>query len=52
MIVVIGSLFGYLSFVRWQVLAIINTSIVGAYGIVKSISIYIGHFPDEFNIQR
>jgi len=50
MIVVIGAIFGYLSFVKWQLLAILNTSVVGAYGIVKSLSIYIGHFPDEFNI--
>jgi hypothetical protein len=52
MMVIIGSILGYLSFIKWQLLAIINTSIVGAYGIVRALSIYFGHFPDEFNLSR
>lgn len=39
----------YVSFKKWESLALFNTALVGAYAITRALSVYIGHFPSEFS---
>jgi hypothetical protein len=47
---VLGLVFGVLAIVFYQVFVIISTSICGAYITIRSISLPIGGFPNEFDI--
>lgn len=50
--IILGTIFGYLSYKNWQTIAIFNTSFLGAYGIVRSLAVFIGNFPDEINMNK
>jgi len=50
MIVVIGLVFGILSFVIFDYIMILSTSILGGYLIVRGISLVAGGYPNEFTV--
>jgi len=48
--IVFGVTGGVLSLRVWKGMAIISTSIIGAYLAVRAVSVYIGGFPSELNL--
>lgn len=45
--IVFGALGGYLSFLFFDYIIMGSTALLGAYGVVRGISMYFGHFPNE-----
>ena len=45
-----GLLCGILSCFLYVIVAIASTSLIGAYALVRGISVFVGHFPDEVTI--
>jgi len=33
-------------------MAVVNTAVLGGYGIVRAVSVFLGHFPKEFSFNK
>lgn len=47
---ILGITFGLMSMFFWQNICIISSSFLGAYLIIRSLSLYIGYYPNELSL--
>ena len=52
MMLVLGAAGAFLSKWKWKFVCIISTSFLGAYLVIRALSIFIGYYPDELTIAK
>lgn len=52
LMLVLGVSGAFLSKWKWKSMCIISTSVLGAYLTIRGLSVFIGYYPDEFNMAQ